>query len=101
RASKPPGTVSIDETTGVPTKRLLVVLASTTATIVMPCSSAQIIATSARSDTPTSAMRVQPRAWAALRTDAQSSRARRENENEVDRYSTVSRDFSAKPCGVK
>ena len=100
-ASKPPGTASIDATTGVPTKRSLLALASTTATMVMPCSSAQIVAISAKSDTPISAMRFQPRAWAALSTDEQSSRARRKNENELDRYSTVSRDFSAKPCGVR
>src|SRR5208282_4275955 len=86
-ASNPPGTAASDGTTGVPTKRSLLHLASTTATMAMPCSSAQIVAISARSETPISATRFHPRACAAVSTDEQSARARRKNENDEDRYS--------------
>ena len=87
--------------TGAPANRGVDAAGSITATIVMPLSSAQIMAISARSDTPRSAIRVKPRSRAAANAAVQSVLARRNSESEYDMYSTVSRDFSAKPLGVR
>src|SRR5918993_2409028 len=66
--------------TGNVTKRDRVECASTTAMIWMPRSSAQMVAISARSETPAKAMCFQPRASADASTSEQSARARRKNE---------------------
>jgi len=78
-----------------------VTLASTIATISTPLSNAQMRAISARSDAPTTATRWNPQLRAKAKISAHSARACRKNENEKPRYSTVSRDFSAKPWGVR
>ena len=50
---------------------------------------------------PAKTTRDTPERRAAANSSAQSVLAWRKNSNEYDRYSTVRRDFSAKPCGVK
>src|SRR5262249_33722839 len=81
-ASAAPAIASNERTTGAPTNVAAADFASTTATIVIPLSTAQITAISARSETPASATRLQPFSSATARVLAQSARACRKNEND-------------------
>src|SRR5579884_3297423 len=90
-----------DGTTGTPIKCERLDLSSTTPATSTPVSSAQIIAISARSDIPPSASREKPRSAATPNNALHSALAWRKKLKETDKYSSVSRDFSAKPTGVR
>src|SRR5215813_12211913 len=100
-ASQFPAISSNDVKTGRSRKSSKPDCGSTTPAISAPLWRAQMMAISATSETPASANWPKPELRADCSTAAHSDLARRKKEKEYDKYSTVSRDFSEKPRGVR